>query len=291
MEWKMKSSTCAWSGKRSWYFQRLLLLGWLSVGLDSVSVAEERPLPLSCDSSFDLSFTPKDAANCILPVSQVNTRLERYRIVDVRDLSPDQSKLSGVLAIPNRQLIHKQFLKDDDLLLIDSSFGSVSSIQWCHRLKQAGFKSVGYLQGGVRAYRTQLQTRSIAVASDNAVSSSAFWSEWNNGRVRVVGLGSEAQDKLEQLGVVLDLRFSEDELQGVVELTTLLEENQTGEFTPIVLISDDIADAKRLADSFQQLNLFYLEDGVAGLKTFVERQRVITSQRNRSSNRRMMCNV
>ena len=252
-------------------------------------------------SGPDGSSTNKVDLSCFVFADEVADQIDQFQLIDVREKGKDRQAIPGALQIPHRTLIHKSYLSSKKLLLIDNSFGSLGPSRWCERLKQAGFKSVQYLAGGEKGYLSQFeltpfntQKGPVTTArelSSSEVSSADFWTEWHNGRVRVVSLGDGVQQILKQLELTVDLDLTKNKSEQIDALSSFLMANQENTLVPIVIIGDDAQRARRLVNKVQQLNLFYLADNAKGLKTFLQKHRAIVGSRNNKSNQRMMCNA
>ncbi|OMH38245.1 hypothetical protein BGP75_08325 [Motiliproteus sp. MSK22-1] len=239
--------------------------------------------------------------SCFVSADQVADQIDQYQVIDVRENVSKKPGLPGALQISYRSLIHKSYLSSKKLLLIDKSFGNVRPSHWCDRLKQSGFKSVQYLVGGEKGYRSEFELASFnaqagpassALGGDlSEVSAADFWTEWHNGQVRVVSFGDGVQQKLKQLELTVALDLTKNKSEQMDALSSFLIADQENALVPVVVIGDDAQKARRLVNKVQQLNLFYLADNARGLKSFLQKHRAIVGSRNKKSSQRMMCNA
>jgi rhodanese-related sulfurtransferase len=159
---------------------------------DEVQQAEAVPqlvreLPIS--SSY--AFERKAVTSCFVhwPVAKSETR----RLVDVRSKAA-HAKVSilGSVNIPAETLRHRDFLRNEALLLIDDGKASQEMQRLCETLSEAGFKDVRALYGGLRtihAHGESLVGSALEIVHLATLSSAEFHLLRQRPEWKVVGIG------------------------------------------------------------------------------------------------------
>lgn len=107
------------------------------------------------NNSSDLSSPSKSSGGCLTLLSEIDKRpaLDEINFIDVR-LPEEYARyhIAGSINIPLHMIRTKEFLKTTPLMLVNDGRCTSELESTCRELKQAGFKSVSVLDGGLFAW-------------------------------------------------------------------------------------------------------------------------------------------
>jgi len=210
---------------------------------------------------------------------------QSYQLVDVRE-DKSNATLPSSLRISLRSLQYKKTFKGKKLVLLDSGFSRARAVNWCGRLKKAGFSSVKFLLGGEVAYRKGLQiTDGYRVSK--AVSALDVLYEWSSGYVHLVTLGQGVDTKLKELGLDSGLHFDFSEANDIKDLLPPLVSG----YHTVVLVGETDAISAQALENIDSSNIYYLKGGISELNRSIKDKASIARGRDYQAVKKAMCSV
>ena len=215
--------------------------------------------------------------------------------IDVRDPLKFQSfRIPGSLNIPLYALKSKPFLKAKPLILVNEGFEVLELKKECIRLKEAGFKDVKILKGGLNAWKEnkgKIQGDIFAMKKLNRVSSNLLFKEKKNENLLLINiLNPEDTGKPSIFPKAVPISM-EETAQFCEKIKSTIHNHGTA--SSPVLISNETGEnydhIDRLLKSAGITPLFYLEKGEQGYKRYLSLQAQMGQPHKRTTKRGHKC--
>jgi rhodanese-related sulfurtransferase len=215
-----------------------------------------------------------------ISVNRVQQALKKGRVIFVDTRSPadfEKLRIAGSINIPLFLIKTKEFLKDKFVVLVNEGYAFSQLEKECARLRSSGFTQVFILDGGLNGWQQaglELAGDPFAAKELVNVSAQTFFMERHFENWTVIDVVPENLASARFLPEAAKISFS-----GKDDFPALLQKHLGQPRSDILYLTmiideqgENYAALKRLLDKAGINNVYYLEGGLAGYKTFLHRQ-------------------
>ena len=232
----------------------------------------------------------RNPAYLISPDSVLRKLKEKRELVlvDVRNAQDFNScRIRGSINIPAFALREKKFLRLKSLVLVNEGFSFSKLEQTCQRLKDSGFQQVSILIGGLNQWREKgftIEGDVFAQKSLNKITPREFFAERNYENLILVDVsGVMSPEASSLMAGAFSIPYRKQVKNFVGRLKKALQPYENDPLVSVLIFNKN----GRYPESMELFirkagikNVFYLQAGLEGYRTFLQQQALIWQKKN-----------
>jgi rhodanese-related sulfurtransferase len=241
----------------------------------------------------NVSFKPRSPDRaCLVGVAEAEKiRLKlNSQFVDVRSPAEyERARIADSINIPLHLVKTKPFLRTVNVVLVDHGRGSAELAQYCLQLKEAGFRSVAVLDGGLYAWQQAgkpLAGDPQAQARLDRMSAAELFAErlytgWLVVDATTKGIPADLRKWLP--GNIAPARHKAASEQAAAIRSLVARQRQANPRLNVLVVADADARYERLEAALSKGRpgpLLYLDGGLTAYRAYVERQVAMWAQQH-----------
>ena len=209
-------------------------------------------------------------------------------LIDVRSAEKfGRYRIPGSINLPLFAVKTRTFLKDKKVVLFNEGYSYGELEQECQRLRDSGFASVYIMDGGLSYWKEKGGTLEGDVPDQkemNRISPAEFFNERGYNNWLIINVSETKSSEADYLmPQAVYIPYNNNAGEFVTQIKTAIGEHQ-GSPLPSVLIFNEAGNYQKLEPLLEKSGLnhaFYLKDGLAGYKAFLQQQAVIWRSKNK----------
>lgn len=211
-------------------------------------------------------------------------------LVDVRDAQDfNNFRIPGSINIPVFALKTKTFLKTKPIVLINKGYNYSRLEQECRRLRDAGFKRVSILNGGLEYWRQKkapLEGDIFAIKKLSRISPMDFFEERNSGNLIVVDVSETINpEAICLVPRAIPVPFRDQAEKFIEKIKKALTPYENDPLMSALVYNHNGRYPEKMENIISKAGIekvFYLQGGLEGYRRFLYHQALILNTKNRA---------
>lgn len=201
--------------------------------------------------------------SCLVDLSSIQQKIHNYQLIDIR-LSDENLNLDDIWKLPIKELQHKDYLAEKNLLLLGDDFSRVEAANICFNLKNKGFQKTKILVGGFNLWASYKNSQPNNPSIKSIEPHNVIY-EYFNGSVILAVSDKNIANKLSRLG--FSHHFVVESTNLTQNLSQLIITKTMNGFLPLVYIGDSVVDQTILSN---YPNFYQLDGGITALEKQIQ---------------------